>query len=117
MIPIMKKYNLIIFSILIICLFSCRKQIDTYVPVNPGNTATYPLNGEYWVRLDSVKAISGGDTTWVLDPYGLSYQKITLYNTATNVSDSIWVDDLNDLLGIKVKATCNPKQLIFSISK
>jgi membrane-bound inhibitor of C-type lysozyme len=112
-----KILNIFLSGLLLILIINgCRKEIDTYKKVNPGQTATYPLNGEYFVMID-LATIIGADTTWTIDPFGLGHNKIMLYNTASNRSDSIWVDDLGNIWNFKVKATCNPTARTFSIIK
>jgi len=112
----MKRYIFIgiaFFSILM--MSACTKDINTYKTVDPGKTATYPLNGEFWVRLDAA-TIAGTDTTWTIDPYSLGYGKILLMNTAANVGDSIWLDDQKNLWQVKVRLHCDPVAKTFGIT-
>jgi hypothetical protein len=91
----------------------CNK--DYYKKVDPGQSSTYPLNGEYWVRLDAAD-IKGSDTTWTVDPYSIGYQKIMISNLATNKGDSIWLDDLKNIWPVKVKVACKPALKTFSVT-
>ena len=101
--------------LLMLLINGCRKEIDTIKKVNPGNSATYPLNGEYFVVTD-IATIANGDTTWTPDVFGIGYQKIMLYNTASNRSDSIWIDDLTNTWSYKVRISCNPDQKTFHVN-
>lgn len=112
-----KIFHIILIGIsLILVINGCRKDIDTYKKVDPGKSSTYPLNGEYWVRLDAA-TIAGSDTTWDVDPYGIGYAKIMISNTSTDKGDSIWVDDLGKIWDFKVKTACNPALRTFSVTK
>ena len=114
----MKKYNsLILILITIFFVSACKKDlIDTIKKVDPGKSSTYPLNGEYWVRLDTA-IISGVDTTWNVDAFGLDYTKITISNTSTDKGDSIWIDEPDKtFFPFKVKASCNPALRVFSVT-
>jgi hypothetical protein len=91
----------------------CNK--DYYKNIDPGKSSTYPLNGEYWVQLDAA-TITGTDTTWAVDPFGIGYGKIIISNLATNKGDSIWLDDLKNLWQVKVKVACNPALRTFHVT-
>lgn len=84
-------------------LTSCEKidSLDDYKSVDIGGTATAKISGEYFVTLD---AYIGG--AWVIDPVGMGYKKIMIYNTATNRADSVWIDDLN-IWPTKARISCN----------
>lgn len=114
----MKKYSLILIGIFALFFTSCEflDGLDDYKDPDVQYTATYPLNGEWYVHLDR---LSGADPNsdaaadWTLDPYGAGYTKIFLYNTASNRSDSIWIDDL-EFWPTKSKILCNPESRTFT---
>lgn len=88
-------------------LTSCEKidSLDDYKSVDIGGTATAKLSGEYFVSLDQFDG-----TDWVDDVYSLGYVKIMVYNTASNRSDSVWIDDLNNWpMKIRSKVTVSDK--------
>lgn len=90
-------------------------SLDDYKDPEVKYTATYPLNGEWYIKVDAfVGSNENSDDPgeWLLDPYSWGYNKIMLYNTASNVADSIWIDDLG-LWPLKAKITCNPKNKLF----
>ena len=86
----------------IIALFllaSCKKDLPTI-----GGTAAQKLANEWWVTVDQ-----GG----VQDPFGIGHFKILTYNTAAN-NDSIWIDEPNNNINVKIKAAANFNDLTFS---
>lgn len=116
----MKRLNIIIIGLAFLGLaFSCDKldSLDDYKDVKVGNTATMPLNGEYWVYFEEYDSTN---SVWLHDPYGIGYNRIMLYNTAANRADSIWIDDLGLLKNLAsalprytVKIGCDPKNKAF----
>lgn len=120
------KRNLIyiLFLIALMAFAACNKdqellKLENYSNPNVGNSSTYPLNGEYWVHMDTAH-IAGTDTTWSIDPFGFLHQKIELYNTAANNGDSLWLENDSvfnqfNLIGLafKSKIACNPSKLSF----
>ena len=90
-----------ILSIFIVALFvSCKKDLPEI-----GGTAAQKMANEWWVTIDQ-----GG----AQDPYGFGHFKIRTYNTAAN-NDSMWMDDLNQTLGIQIKMGANFNNLTFSV--
>lgn len=93
---------------------SCDKidSLDDYKTVTVGQTATMPLNGDYFIRLES-GTVSGSDTTWAFTGWaGSDYYKVSFYNTATNTKDTIWMNDPN-LWPVQAKINCNPAAKAF----
>jgi len=108
-----KLINILLFGLpLMFLVHACNK--DTFKNADPGKSSTYPLNGEYWVQLDSA-TITGIDTAWAVKATSPGYQKIIISNLATNKGDSIWVDDQN-FFPFKVKSACNPALKTFSVT-
>jgi len=99
----MKRTNTIytlLALMLVMFLAACHKDEKI------GGTAVQTLAGEYWVKLD------GGT-----GEFGDSYYTLSLYNTAANKPDSIWIDDdLNSkpFWQIKGKIGCSVSNLTFS---
>jgi hypothetical protein len=110
---IMKKILILLTGLIILSYYGCQKYDNPIIKV----TSTYPLNGEFWVQFDKA-TITGTDTTWTLDPYGLGYKKIIIANTSSDKGDSIIVydsgDPKTDIWPFKVKAACNVNALTFS---
>lgn len=109
----MKGINIIIAGVLLLFLAnSCElfDGLDDYKDPKVEYTATFPLNGEWYVTLDYYDSTT---TSWIVDAYGLGYNKILLYNLASNTSDSIWLDD-NGLWPSKTKISCNPSTKVFT---
>jgi Lipid-binding putative hydrolase len=86
---------------IIVLLFSisCTKKT-----LAPGATNTVAMSNEWWVAL----SLNGNDLlgTRVL---------FATYNTSENVSDSLWLDDLNNGYQFKVKVLADPKNETFSV--
>ena len=95
----MKKIVLILMSGIFI-LGACKKNLP-----DPGGTAAQKVANEWFVTLQQ-----GG-----VDLLG-GHVKIATYNTASN-TDSIWVDDLENIWQFKVKAKVNYDSLTFSASQ
>jgi hypothetical protein len=93
-------YNkLSLFSLLaILVLSSCSKDLP-----DPGATNAVKMANEWWVTL----TVDGADV------YNLGHKQIATYNTSAN-SDSIWVDDYENLWDFKCKALANYSDLTFS---
>ena len=99
-----KKYLYLLATIVLIGFTGCEAldDLDKYPDPKIETTATYPINGEYYVTLDMLDG-----TEWVEDPYGIGYTKIMFSNTATNEPDMVWFDDLA-LWPSKAKIKCDP---------
>jgi hypothetical protein len=85
---------------IIILLFSisCTRKLEA-----PGQTNTVAMSNEWWVTL----SLNGEDL--IGNPVLFS-----TYNTSQNVSDSLWLDDLNNGYQFKVKVLADPKNETFS---
>jgi hypothetical protein len=87
------------FSCIFLLLFiSCTKKLN-----NPGATNTVVMSNEWWVTL----TLNGNE----LLPGPVLF---ATYNTSQNVSDTLWLDDLNFGYGFKCKVLANQKNLTFS---
>jgi hypothetical protein len=86
---------------IIILLFSisCTRKLEA-----PGATNTVAMSNEWWVTL----SLNGKDL--IGNPVLFS-----TYNTSQNVSDSLWLDDLNNGYQFKVKVLADPKTETFSV--
>ncbi len=114
----MKKYSLILLGAFALFFTSCEflDGLDEYSDPTVEYTATYPLNGEWFVHLDMLTGAdenSDAAADWSLDPYGAGYTKLMMYNTATNRNDSIWIDDLG-FWPTKSKISCNAANKSFT---
>lgn len=94
----MKKYLLYI-TFLALAISACDLKDDYIVE----KSATYEINGEYYVNLD-MKDDAGA---WEEDPYGIGFVKIVFTNTSANDADYVWMDDLGNWPA-KAKIKCNP---------
>ena len=85
-------------------LTSCEK-------IEVGGTATQALAGEWYVTANVVD-----ENLEVLaeDFFGMGQFHVNTYNTAANVPNEIWVDDLGNFWEFKVKATANVDNYTFS---
>lgn len=89
----MKKLFYILILPIALGFVGCQAldDLDKYPTVEPGKTATYPINGEYFVTLDLYDADA---KEWLTDYYNQGYTKIMFSNTAANDKDKVWFDDL-----------------------
>jgi hypothetical protein len=87
-----------ITAIIIVLFLSCTKKLQ-----DPGATNTVAMSNEWWVTL----TLNGNDLIGAHVPF-------SLYNTSQNVSDSIWLDDLQRGYDFKCKVHADPKSLSFS---
>jgi len=97
----MKKTNILytlLTFMLVVSMASCRKDPKV------GGTAVQSLAGEWWVKLD------GGT-----GEFGNSYYNLSTYNTAANVANKMWIDDMNDAKSFwDVKGVVNVNGQAFS---
>jgi len=90
----------ILFATIFITSFnSCVKESDD----DAGGTATQAMAGEWWIQL--------GVNNELVVP---NYFKILTYNTAENVSNKMWIDDLQELWPFKIKMEVNPTDKTFT---
>jgi hypothetical protein len=94
----MRKY-LLFLTLLALVVSSCDLK-DEYVVEK---SATYEINGEYFVNLD----MQDETGVWEVDPYGIGFFKIVFTNTSANDADYVWLDD-PDGWAVKAKIKCNP---------
>src|SRR5277367_183940 len=87
-----------ISAVIILFSMSCTKKLE-----NPGATNTVAMSNEWWVTL----TLGGND---LLGTHVL----FATYNTAANVADSLWLDDLGNGYDFKCKVLANPKALTFT---
>lgn len=89
----MKKLLYLLVLPVSLCFMGCEAldDLDKYPVVDQVNTATYPINGDYFVTLDLFDATTNA---WVEDYYSAGFTKITFSNTAANSKDAVWFDDL-----------------------
>jgi hypothetical protein len=85
---------------IIVLLFSisCTKKKLTL-----GATNTVAMSNEWWVTV----TLNGQDWAGAHLPF-------STYNTSENVSDSLWLDDLNKGYQFKVKVLADPKNETFT---
>ena len=96
----MKKINYIIV-VMILAFKLCKKNCLQLVEHAAQNIAN-----EWWVTL----TLNGTDI------YNLGHKKLSTYNTSAN-DNTIWVDDLKNTYGFKVKANADLKSLTFNGTK
>jgi len=109
----MKKVISNILLLLALTFMSqCEKfdNLDKYKDPNIELTATMPLNGEYYVRIDSFIESS---SQWFVDYDSTGYRKIKIFNTAANIKDSVWLSDASNL-ELSCRIGCNPSDKTFN---
>ncbi len=100
----MKKAKYLVLLTMCAIMASCEKE-------EIGGTATQALAGEWYVTAD---AINTDGSIWGEDPFGIGKFHVNTYNTAANVPNEIWVDDLGNFWEFKVKASSNVNNYTFS---
>ncbi len=101
----MKK---ILYLFIVALIFnSCDKD-------DVGGTATEAMAGEWYVSVDLVD--ENGDLFYSgVDFFGLSeHMLLNTYNTASNSSTEMYVDDKGNFWDYKVRVNCNLNSLTFS---
>ena len=98
-----KAINLLLMAVCAV-MTSCEKE-------EIGGTATQALAGEWYVTADAVDKYGN-----VLeeDFFGIGHFHVNTYNTAANVPNEIWVDDLGNFWEFKVKASADVNNCTFS---
>lgn len=100
----MKKIVYIAASLLLcLTVFSCSKE-------DIGGTATESMAGDWYVICDAVD--ENGQV--VEEDFNEGYFHILTYNTAENVPTKLYVDDEENMLGLKVVATADMNAMTFS---
>lgn len=76
-----------------------------------GGTATQALAGEWYVTASQVD----DDLNVVYDDlFGMGQFLVNTYNTAANVADEMWVNDMNNFWYFSVKVNCDVNSMTFS---
>ena len=83
---------------------SCEKE-------EVGGTATEAMAGDWYVTCD---AVDEAGNVVIEDPFDYGRVHILTYNTAANISDQLYIDDLDEIWEFKVKATSDINALTFS---
>lgn len=87
-------------------LASCEKE-------EIGGTATQALAGEWYVTADAVD--KDGKVVFTDEElFGIGQFHVNTYNTAANVANEMWVDDLGNFWEFKVKAAADVNNYTFS---
>lgn len=76
-----------------------------------GGTATEPMAGEWYVKVDAIDA--EGNVVYD-DPYGNGHFHLDTYNTASNSTTEMWIDDNKNFWEFKNKINVNLTDLTFS---
>lgn len=99
----MKKAIYLLLMAVCAVMTSCEKE-------EIGGTATQALAGEWYVTADAVDEYGN-----VLeeDFFGIGHFHVNTYNTAANVPNEIWVDDLGNFWEFKVKASADVNNCTF----
>lgn len=99
----MKKAIYLLLMAVCAVMTSCEKE-------EIGGTATQALAGEWYVTADAVDKYGN-----VLeeDFFGIGHFHVNTYNTAANVPNEIWVDDLGNFWEFKVKASADVNNCTF----
>ena len=87
-----------ILAIIMVLSISCTKKLE-----NPGATNTVAMSNEWWITVENNGTLLGGGV----------HLLFATYNSSQNVSDSLWLDDLNNAFGFKSKVLANPANLTF----
>lgn len=106
----MKK--VLYFALLFLCagLTSCEKD-------EIGGTATQATAGDWYVTVDAadengnVYVDSDGDAWY--DPFGMGRFTVLTYNTAANVPNEMFIEDMGNFWDFKVKVSCDQQGLTF----
>ena len=100
----MKKAIYLLLMAVCAVMTSCEKE-------EIGGTATQALAGEWYVTADAVDKYGN-----VLeeDFFGIGHFHVNTYNTAANVPNEIWVDDLGNFWEFKIKASADVNNCTFS---
>lgn len=100
----MKKIYLFGITLTVLAFSSCQKKPDV------GGTAAEKMANEWWVQLYK----PDGSLAYPPDYYG----KIATYNTAANIGNELWLDDLGgNIWDFKVKVNADPANLTFNATQ
>ncbi len=98
----MKK--LLYLFVVALAFSSCEKD-------KVGGTATESLAGEWYVTASQVD--DNLEVVWD-DLFGVGQFFVNTYNTAANVSDEMWVSDMQNFWDFSVKVSCDVNALTFT---
>lgn len=102
----MKNAKYLLLTLALALLTACEKD-------DIGGTATEALAGDWYVLVTCVD--DDGNTIYEdEDFFGLGYTHLLTYNTAANVADEMFVDDLGNFWEYKVRVTSDQSALTFS---
>ena len=87
-----------LLAVIMVLSISCTKKLE-----NPGATNTVTMSNEWWITVANNGTLLGGGV----------HLLFATYNSSQNVSDSLWLDDLNNTFGFKSKVLANPTNLTF----
>jgi hypothetical protein len=93
----MKKIIYIILALFLVNFYACQEEVE----VDPGQTAVVEMSGQWWLRLYDT---DGNELDSWLETY--------TYNTASNISDSIWIE-VHDY-DMRFKVSCDVISKTFS---
>lgn len=102
----MKHAKYLLLTLAVALLTACEKD-------DIGGTATEALAGDWYVLVSAVD--DDGNTVYEDDElFGIGYSHLLTYNTAANVADEMFVDDLGNFWEYKVRVTSDQSALTFS---
>ena len=108
----MKKYISLLMMALV-CSFGftgCDPETDE----EPGGTNMEKMAGLWDVQVDVVD--ESGNLVYE-DPYGLGTIQVMTYNTADNVNNVMWLDDMQNFWAFKMKVDVNYDARTFSCNE
>ncbi len=100
----MKNIKTFLILLALVLMTACGKED---IPM----TSTVDLAGEWMVTAD----IADGDKVYE-DPYGIGQMLFITYNTNADNGKEMWLDDLGNFWGTKVKIPCETAGLTFGSS-
>jgi hypothetical protein len=99
----MKKTIYLLMGLAGLLFTSCEKD-------EIGGTATESMAGEWYVTADAVD--DAGNVVYE-DLFGLGNFMLNTYNTASNASDKLYVDDRGNFWEFKLRVNCDLNSLTF----
>jgi hypothetical protein len=99
----MKKTIYLLMGLAGLLFTSCEKD-------EIGGTATESMAGEWYVTADAVD--DAGNVVYE-DLFGLGNFMLNTYNTASNASDKLYVDDRGNFWEFKLRVNCDLSSLTF----
>jgi hypothetical protein len=80
-----------------------------------GGTVTQKMAGDWYVRLDCIDA-DGNVVYTGEDFFGLGRFHLDTYNTATNISTLMWINDNDNFWSFKAKMNIDLKAMTFQVT-